>query len=204
LKKNVVNVDFHVAQYAKIVEDLKGEITALKERIHQLESENNNLKTGGVATNVMEVDSTIADSNDDSGTLQNESRNEVEFDMLKKKLERYIERQKDYDDIQARVNEFALKIKEQDTVIVKLQSDKDEGKLGRKTDERSTNLENLVSKYKDLVEKLSNEQSMIANLKMRIHFKKQVNERNTMMTIGQSDKEKTESKTANTVHSLEK
>ena len=40
LKKNVVNVDFHVAQYAKIVEDLKGEITALKERINQLENEN--------------------------------------------------------------------------------------------------------------------------------------------------------------------
>ena len=205
LKKNVVNVDFHVAQYAKIVEDLRGEITALKERINQLENENSNLKTGGVATNVMEVDSTIADINDDSGaTLQNESRNEVEFDRLKKTLESYIERQRDFDDMQARLNEFAKKTKEQETLIVKLQVDKDEGKSERETDERNMKLENLMSKYKDLVVKLSNEQSMIANLKMRIHFKKQVDERNTMITIGQSEKDKTASKTANAVQSLEK
>ena len=35
LKKNVVNVDFHIAQYAKIVEDLKGEINVLKEKKHK-------------------------------------------------------------------------------------------------------------------------------------------------------------------------
>ena len=153
----------------------------------------------------MEVDSTIADINDDSGaTLQNESRNEVEFDRLKKTLESYIERQRDFDDMQARLNEFAKKTKEQETIIVKLQVDKDEGKSERETDERNVNLENLMSKYKDLVVKLSNEQSMIANLKMRIHFKKQVDERNTMITIGQSEKDKTASKTANAVQSLEK
>merc|ERR1712226_685922 len=35
LKKNVLNVDFHVAQYVKIVEDLRGEISQLKERIQE-------------------------------------------------------------------------------------------------------------------------------------------------------------------------
>merc|ERR1719481_351268 len=52
LKKNVLNVDFHVAQYAKIVEDLRGEISQLKERIQELEKENSALKVsqpGGVA-----------------------------------------------------------------------------------------------------------------------------------------------------------
>merc|ERR1712227_93736 len=44
LKKNVLNVDFHVAQYAKIVEDLRGEISLLKERIQELENENEQLK----------------------------------------------------------------------------------------------------------------------------------------------------------------
>ena len=106
----------------------------------------------------MEVDSTIADINDDSGaTPQNESRNEVEFDRLKKTLESYIERQRDFDDMQARLNEFAKKTKEQETIIVKLQVDKDEGKSERETDERNMKLENLMSKYKDLVVKLSNE-----------------------------------------------
>merc|ERR1719201_3343243 len=45
LKKNVLNVDFHVAQYVKIVEDLRGEISQLKERIQELEQENSALKT---------------------------------------------------------------------------------------------------------------------------------------------------------------
>ena len=61
LKKNVLNVD------AKIVEDLRGEITLLKERIQELENENQTLKTrdgveGGLRRGSdnqdMEVDST--------------------------------------------------------------------------------------------------------------------------------------------------
>ena len=44
LKKNVVNVDFHVAQYAKIVEDLRAEIVTLKEKIKALEVENEAMK----------------------------------------------------------------------------------------------------------------------------------------------------------------
>merc|ERR1719193_1904176 len=52
LKKNVVNVDFHIAQYAKIVEDLRGEIAQLKERIQELENENQVLKTRGGNGNV--------------------------------------------------------------------------------------------------------------------------------------------------------
>jgi predicted RNase H-like nuclease (RuvC/YqgF family) len=44
LKKNVVSVDYHVAQYAKIVEDLKVEIQQLKDKITALEEENQALK----------------------------------------------------------------------------------------------------------------------------------------------------------------
>ena len=40
LKKNVVSVDYHVAQYAKIVEDLKLEILSLQNKIAALEEEN--------------------------------------------------------------------------------------------------------------------------------------------------------------------
>ena len=40
LKKNVLSVNFHVGQYAKIVEDLKSEITQLKQKILSLELEN--------------------------------------------------------------------------------------------------------------------------------------------------------------------
>ena len=44
LKKNVVSVDYHVAQYAKIVEDLKVEIQQLKDKIGSLEEENQALR----------------------------------------------------------------------------------------------------------------------------------------------------------------
>ena len=44
LKKNVLSVNFHVGQYAKIVEDLKSEVTQLKQKIITLELENEALK----------------------------------------------------------------------------------------------------------------------------------------------------------------
>ena len=40
LKKNVLNVDFHVAQYAKIVEELKSEVSGLKRKNSALVEEN--------------------------------------------------------------------------------------------------------------------------------------------------------------------
>jgi len=40
----VVSVDYHVAQYAKIVEDLKVEIQQLKDKIVPLEDENQALR----------------------------------------------------------------------------------------------------------------------------------------------------------------
>ena len=45
LKKNVLSVNFHVGQYAKIVEDLKSEVTQLKQKIITLELENEELKS---------------------------------------------------------------------------------------------------------------------------------------------------------------
>ena len=43
LKKNLVSVNFHVGQYAKIVEELKTENTGLKRKISSLVEENNDL-----------------------------------------------------------------------------------------------------------------------------------------------------------------
>ena len=44
LKKNVMSVNFHVGQYAKIVEDLKSEINILKRKVASLEEENDGLR----------------------------------------------------------------------------------------------------------------------------------------------------------------
>ena len=117
LKTNVLNVDFHIAQYAKIVKDLRGEITILKERIQELENENQTLKTrdgveGGLRRGSdnqdMEVDSTntevavgsaanTAQSCEDTNNVDN---NSVKIEALQQTLNRYIERRKDFDIMQ--------------------------------------------------------------------------------------------------------
>ena len=61
-----------------------------------------------------------------------------------------------------------------------------------------------MEKRKSLVEKLSNEQSTLVNLKMRIHFKRQLHERNSRITFGQKDVEKSEAKTSKVVEALDR
>ena len=111
LKKNVVNVDFHIAQYAKIVEDLRGEIAQLKERIQELENENQILKTRGGNVSVqkksidnqdMEVDSTNNEVTESDDVFTSVKTNCTEIEELQRTLNRYIERQKDFDEMQVR------------------------------------------------------------------------------------------------------
>ena len=237
LKKNVLNVDLHVAQYAKVVEDLRGEISALKKRIQELENENQTLKTRGGSVDTrsdstpaseMEVDST--NSEDVSPSTEIESNNQ-EIEKLQTTLNRYIERQQDYDDLQRKIAEFEQRTADQSKEIESLRvqcksagsaasSDQVnseeltawkykvkelEEKLRRTEHSADTStLDNLVNSRKNLVEKLLNEQSMLVNLKMRIHFKKQLHERNEKITIGQKDVEKSEVKTGKAVQALDK
>merc|ERR1712227_767932 len=65
-------------------------------------------------------------------------------------------------------------------------------------------LENLMEERRSLISNLFNEQSLLVNLKMRIHFKKQLHERNEKITIGEKDKEKSEVKTSKAVKALDK
>ena len=243
LKKNILNVDLHVAQYAKVVEDLRGEISLLKKRIQELESENESLKSQGGSAETktestpaseMEVDST--NSEDVSPSTEIES-NTQEIEKLQKTLNRYIERQQDYDDLQRKIAEFeqraadqskeieSLKVQcqsagpsassdqvhSEELVAWKLKVKELEGKLKKKehlvvkeTSADNSILDNLVNARKNLVDKLLNEQSTLVNLKMRIHFKKQLHERNEKITIGQKDVERSEVKTSKAVQALDK
>merc|ERR1712079_417497 len=235
LKKNVLNVDFHVAQYAKIVEDLRGEITALKERIQELENENQNLKAkvpsqkSGIHDTDMEVDSTSSTNEEVSSNNDVES-NSKEIESLKRTLQSYIERQKDFDELQKRIKEFEEQTAEQfkeieslksqnkivgsesnpsskEVEIYKLKIKELEDRLKSKNNDKEEkyeptvddNLEIILERRKSLIQKLLNEQSTLVNLKMRIHFKKQLHERNEKITIGQKDVEKSEAKTSKAV-----
>jgi len=246
LKKNVVNVDFHIAQYAKIVEDLRGEITTLKDRIQELENENEVLKARGGDGPVtrrgsdnqdMEVDSTNNEVSSGSAEIVSNSvqANSMEIEELQRTLNRYIERQKDFDAMQVKLAEFETKNHEQAQQIQLLEANSrcsqivgnaDQGKVSseissyqariRELEEmvnrvqsegeggNDDKLERLVESHRSLVMKLSNEHSTLVNLKLRIHFKKQLHERNDKVTIGQRDAEKSTMKTAKAVESLEK
>ena len=52
LKANVLTVNFQLGQYTKIVEDLREEISGLKERIQELEEENRSLGRAGARPRV--------------------------------------------------------------------------------------------------------------------------------------------------------
>ena len=227
LKKNVMNVDFHVAQYAKIVEDLRGEISQLKERIQELEKENSALKVsqpGGVAEGdeAMEV---VGSETDSSTNVENDKSKELE--TLQKTLNRYIERQKDYDDLVRRVEEFESLSKEQETKISQFEIkskgqesekvDREvseykkrirelESRLKEKTDSPHTDgkLERLVEERKKLISKILSEESSLVNLEMRVNFKKKVEERNVKITIGQKLIDKSNANTSKAVETLTK
>ena len=227
LKKNVLNVDFHVAQYVKIVEDLRGEISQLKERIQELEQENSALKTSPPQTiEDMEVVPASTDSAEEPSEEEREKNKELE--TLRKTLNRYIERQQDYDDLVKRVEEFEQLNKEQELKIEKLKV-QPEDVVGERVDRNEVleyqskirdlesrlkgtaespdseeRLDRLVEERKKLIAKILSEESSLINLKMRINFKKKLEERNVKITIGQKEIEKTEIKTSKAVETLSK
>ena len=116
LKANVLNVNFHLGQYTKIVEDLRSEITALKERISQLEAENEvltarqNVFGGDPAASagtssrprVESEEEMVVDSTEGTQAAMYEARL-AEMEDLQRTLNRYIERQRDYDELQERL-----------------------------------------------------------------------------------------------------
>jgi len=243
LKKNVVNVDFHIAQYAKIVEDLRGEIVLLKEKIQELENENQVLKTRGGAGNVqrrgsdnqdMEVDSTNNEVSETPDVISSAESNSQELDKLQRTLNRYIERQKDFDSMQVKLSEFEAKTRAQAQQIELLEINgrsndalENSEKLKMSSEISShqariaeleeaarvysegeggqfDKLDEMVEAHKNLLVKLKNEAATCVNLKLRIHFKKQLHERNDKLTIIKADLEKSTVKTAKAVESLEK
>jgi kinesin family protein 18/19 len=206
LKKNVVNVDFHVAQYAKIVEDLRGEITVLKEKIKALEEENILLKNEGhvpmeVATENGEgVDENVAESSSD------------DLAKMKMQLDILTIRQHDYDSLKERVREYEESSERQErrsSEQVGVAQEKREGvaqemRMGvaQEMDKDSEEVEALVEKRRALVKALCDEDSMLATLEMRIHFKEKAQLRNNLISITQTSLEKSQVKSVKGIEVL--
>ena len=219
-------MDFHVAQYAKIVEDLRGEISQLKERILELEQENSALKISPPQPSEdMEVVPASAHSAEEPTEVETENNKELE--SLRKTLNRYIERQQDYDDLVKRVEEFEKLSKEQEKNIEKFKVESEEMagqekrnevmkyqskirelesklKEGVNAPESEERLQRVVEERKKIISKILAEESSLINLKMRINFKKKLEERNVKITIGQKEIDKTEIKTCKVVADLSK
>ena len=112
LKKNVLSVDFQVGQYAKIVEDLKVQLSECKARVAALEDENaelkNQLENAELKNQVVEGTQPEVEEQVNQ-SKQEISQNLEELEMLKAQLVELQDRQKDYDDLQERLKEFETK-----------------------------------------------------------------------------------------------
>lgn len=205
LKKNVVNVDFHIAQYAKIVEDLKGEINVLKEKIKSLETENEALREGGaVPMEGISDEQSTGDGSVEDSLRENKSKvqdNAEELEEMRATLDRLIQRQHDYDSLQKRVAEYKKKDAEQKETIKQLM----EGGVNGGSGGASGNiLDDLVDKRRELVTALRNEESLIATLKMRVHFKERAVLRSNLINLTQNSLEKSNIKNAKGIETLSK
>ena len=155
LKKNVMSVDFHVAQYAKIVEDLKKEITDLKVKIAALEEENDELRSQPPKATTASI-------------------NSEEAEQLKSQLADLLDRQKDYDDLQARIEAFE-KREEQDKAKKEQQAEVQPETETKTTPEAkvaviSPEMEEKMENYLDLYVKFANAQTNLRLLMVRREF----------------------------------
>jgi len=204
LKKNVVNVDFHIAQYAKIVEDLKGDINVLKEKIKTLETENEALRAGGavpmegISDTISTIDGSVEESRGEKSKFQGNSE---EIEEMKSTLDRLIQRQHDYDSLQKRVAEYKRKDAEQKETIKQL---REGGVNGGSGGASGNSLDGLVEKRRELVEALRNEEGALATLKMRVHFKERAVLRSNLINLTQNSLEKSNVKNAKGIESLSK
>merc|ERR1719234_2857629 len=219
LKANVLNVNFHLGQYTKIVEDLRSEITALKERISQLEAENEvltarqNVFGGDPAVSagtssrprVESEEEMVVDSTEGTQAAMYEARL-AEVEDLQRTLNRYIERQRDYDELQERLrlsNErLAAKEKEMVETAPAPVSAAEEAPVDLITlqDPLLSRLEEHAGK----LARLTALQVRVTNLKVRVHFKKQLQVRSDIVSITNKEKEKEREKSVKVVARLEK
>merc|ERR1712062_149419 len=108
LKKNVLSVDFQVGQYAKIVEDLKVQLSECKARVVALEDENVELKQQ-LELVASQTSDQIVSVPAPAPVQENLSQNNEEIEILKAQLSELQNRQKDYDELQQRPNDFETK-----------------------------------------------------------------------------------------------
>ena len=221
LKANVLNVNLHVAQYAKIVEDLRGEIAALKERIAELEEENERIKNQESRRQQIPSDSQDMQVDSTQGseiTAITEScsahmeTNSAEMEHLIKTLDRYIERQADYDLLKSRITEWEIMEEERKKEMEEGRSKitQLEAQLGQISQDRQKEMEDMsedplvrqLSAHTRLVEQYIHEQKSVTNLRLWIHFKNQLNARNQFVTITVKDREKQDAETAKIVGNL--
>merc|ERR1719394_100542 len=171
---------------AQIVEDLRTEITALKERIAQLEAENEALgrQNTGVSRPRMESEEEmVVDSTEGTQAGMYEAKL-AEMEDLQRTLNRYIERQRDYDDLQERLrlSNERLAAKEKMAEAVSMPNPKPQeaaADLITLQDPLMTKL----NEHSDKLKLLTTLKVRVANLTVRVHFKKQLQVRSDAVSI---------------------
>merc|ERR1719494_995224 len=180
----------------------------LKERIAQLEAENEALsarQNTGVSRPRMESEEEmVVDSTEGTQAGMYEAKL-AEMEDLQRTLNRYIERQRDYDDLQERLrlsNErLAAKEKVAETVSTP----------NPKSQEAAADLITLqdplmtkLNEHSDKLTRLTALKVRVTNLTVRVHFKKQLQVRSDAVSITTKEKEKERDKSVKIVARLEK
>merc|ERR1719494_1568748 len=180
----------------------------LKERIAQLEAENEALsarQNTGVSRPRMESEEEmVVDSTEGTQAGMYEAKL-AEMEDLQRTLNRYIERQRDYDDLQERLrlsNErLAAKEKVAETVSIP----------NSKSQEAAADLITLqdplmtkLNEHSDKLTRLTALKVRVTNLTVRVHFKKQLQVRSDAVSITTKEKEKERDKSVKIVARLEK
>merc|ERR1719431_1471278 len=196
LKANVLTVNFQLGQYTKIVEDLKEEISGLKERIQELEEENRSLGRAGARPRVDSAEDMVVDSTEGTVAAAAEART-AEVEELTRTLNRYIERQQDYDALQARLAEAEARIGQQAPREVVDEESKEPEDL-------QDPLTSSLAAHAALVARYTEDKVTVARLSVRIRFRRQLAVRGDKLAITQGEREKVKAKADKVVGGLEK
>lgn len=226
LKKNVLNVDFHVAQYAKIVEDLRGEIFVLKERIRILEVENETLKRTRDGPQMVNVEPMDLDKEGTSLELQIQqykaqlaelTQRQHSYDLLQERLAEFERQNEELCSATAEISGLNEQLKRQAEYIQQLEARLMTADLSTTTGgvRPSTGanfaapatlekgeLSALLDKRRQLIKQFAGEQTLLSTLTLRAHFKQQQHERADLVSMTQAEKERSVLKAAKAVEAL--
>lgn len=184
LKKNVHSVDFHVAQYSKIVETLKAEIKDLKDKNVDLQTENEQLKREleESKSGKHDMDTTFDEPVQPCPKMIEEQETNSASSPLKRKAE-------EFEDIKAKLAKFEdenenlkSQLNAKDELLKsKLEDNKPKATVSDGAD--NNQLMDLLEKYKEVLKAKLDSENKVKSLVFKLEFGKKILQRSKLVAI---------------------